>query len=422
MTTRPAGANETLRSRLGTNWPIRFILPALPAIALLPLAMSIRYTADFGLFYQGGIVVWETGRPQLLTDWTQMPFFAVPFALLTRMAPVQAAARGFMLLNLAICSALMAAVWSRLYGRVRTRWWWCSLMAAAAFAPLISTIFWLQVNLLVLATALGGFVLVGRHDRWGALLIGSSVAFKPILILLPFVLLVRRGTRAAGLASIGVAGGMTLGGLAFLAWRGHDAALLNPVPYFLEFLRIGGGSAFGCVPENYSPLALVCRLGLPASGALPYLVAAMVLAACWLLIGRTPQESGDRWEAFAAAGLLSPMVGPIDWSHYGVLSAPMFLWLGHRFWTQGAPRRLWAGLAIAYLLMELTWDPLESLAGVPATLLVVSYSLGQFGQYVLLFTWGRWKLLARQGGTQRSPGGVLSPVPEAAGPAPITVR
>jgi len=45
--------------------------------------------------------------------------------------------------------------------------------------------------------------------------------------------------------------------------------------------------------------------------------------------------------------------------------------------------------------MELVWDPLESLARTPVPIVVVSYTIGQFAQYVLLLVWVRWLLLRR---------------------------
>ena len=44
----------------------------------------------------------------------------------------------------------------------------------------------------------------------------------------------------------------------------------------------------------------------------------------------------------------------------------------------------------AFLMTKLVWDPLESLAGISVPVLVFSYSLGQFAQYLLLLLWFQW--------------------------------
>jgi len=375
--------------------PLRRFAPLLPALLITPLALSVRYTADFGLAYRGGLEAWATGHPQRLASWTAMPFLAVPMATITRLASEETAAWFFMAANVMLWAALLMVVWGRLDGRLPSRWWWGSLVAAAVFAPAIATIFWLQFNLIVFVLALGGFVLIGRHGGWAALLIGLSIALKPILVLLPLVLLIRARSRWVGVWSIAVAGGLSIAGLVFLAWRANDISLINPMLYFAEFLNKGGGAMFGCVPENYSPAALLCRLGLPTSAAIDFSLAACVLVIAWLLARGVPETNEPNWQVFAAACLLSPMLGPIEWLSYWVLSAPLLLLLVYEFWSRHAPARLWIGLAVAYALMELVWDPLESLARTPVPIVVVSYTIGQFAQYVLLLVWVRWLLLRR---------------------------
>lgn len=373
----------------------RRLAPLLPALLIAPLAFAIHYTADFGLAYQGGIEAWNSGHPQRLLTWTATPFLAVVMAAITRVAPVEVAARGFMAVDLIVWSALLTAVWSRMRDRVSTRFWWITLVAAAIFAPAISTIFWLQPNLIVFGLALGGFVLVGRRDPLGGLLIGLSVALKPIVVLLPLALLLRRQTRPAGVWAIATTAVLSFAGLGFLAWRAGDLSLLNPFDYLAGFLSKGRGSIAACVPENYSPVALLCRLGLQPSTLVAIAVAAALLLIGWLLIRRAPDSPEGRWEVFAVACLLSGMLGPIDWAHYGVLMAPLFLLLAYRLWRESAPPPLWIGLGLAFVLAELVWDPLESLGQTPVAVVVFSYTAGQFSQYVLLLTWVRWRQLRR---------------------------
>ncbi len=151
-----------------------------------------------------------------------------------------------------------------------------------------------------------------------------------------------------------------------------------------------------CVPENYSPMALLCRLGVSTSTPVAIGVGVAVLASGWLL-ARPLRESPDaKWELFAAACLLSPMLGPIGWATYQLLLGPLMVLLAYQFWAAGAPARLWGGLIVTFLMTELVWDPLESLARTPVPVVVFSYSLGQFAQYVLLLTWVRWLSLRKR--------------------------
>lgn len=371
----------------------RRLAPLLPAILIAPLAFAIHYTADFGLAYQGGVEAWNSGHPQRLLTWTATPFLAVVMAAVSRVASVDVAARAFMAVDLIVWGVLMAAVWGRLRDRVPSRFWWTTLVAAAIFAPAISTIFWLQPNLIVFGLALGGFVLVGRRDLPAGLLIGLSVALKPIVVLVPLALLLRRQTRPSGVWAIATTAVLSFAGLGFLAWRAGDPSLLNPFDYLAGFLGKGRGPIAACVPENYSPVALLCRLGLPPSILVTVAVAAALLLIGWLLIRYLPDWPQSRWEIFAVACLVSGMLGPIDWAHYGVLMAPLFLLLAYQLWRGHAPPPLWIGLGLAFLLAELVWDPLESLAQAPVAVVVVSYSAGQFSQYVLLLTWVRWRQL-----------------------------
>lgn len=381
----------------GVRRSVYLLGPLAAALALVPIAVSIKYTADFGLAYKGGVEAWASGHPERAFPdiWTPTPFLTLVMAAVTRIASEGLGARIFLGVNILLYGALLTVVWHRLHGRVSPRWWWGTLVAAAAFAPAISTIFWLQFNLVALAVALGGFVLIGRNGLLAGLLIGASIAFKPILLLLPLALLLRRETRSAGVWAIAWAAGLSAIGLGFLAWRAGDASLLNPVAYAAAFLAHGRDPSIECVPENYSPVALLCRLGLPAGTPVILGVGVAVLAIGSLLMWWFRDLPGRRWETFAAAGVLSPMLGPIGWSHYQILLAPLLFLLAYQFRAGPVPAWLWANLAVAYLLSELVWDPLESLARTPVPLLVFSYSMGQFAQYFALLTWVRWLYLRR---------------------------
>lgn len=380
------------------------LVPAVPALAVVVVAAVLHYTAeygtaDFGLAYLGGAEAWASGHPERVESWMSTPFLALAMAATTRLAAVQIAGLLFMAANLSLWMVMLVTVWTRLRGVLPSRLWWGTLVAAGAFAPAITTIFWLQFNLVVFVLAIGGFRLVGRDNRWAGVLIGLSVALKPVAILLPFALLLRPRSRVAGvwsLASLSVSSLLSLG---FLAWRAGDPRLLDPIGYLarlssngLAILWSSGQPVEGCWVENYSVVALLCRLGLQPSPLTGVVIGAIVLLTGWLLVRRFPPSLEGDWEMFAAACFLSVIVGPIEWPHYGLLMAPLFIVLTYQFWRDRAPRPLWLGLVAAFLLVEFVWDPLTSLAGASVRLEDFLYTVGQFGQYFLLLVWVRWRM------------------------------
>jgi hypothetical protein len=374
---------------------LHLLAPVVAALLLIPFVVSIRFTADFGLAYHGGSEAWASGHPERVFSWFSTPFLALVMALVTRMVSEQAGAQVFLGLNLLLWAALLLAVWSRLDGRVPPALWWSTLAAAAIFSPGVSSMFWLTFNLVAFALAVGGVVLIGRHDRLAGLLIGSSLAIKPILLLVPLALLLRRESRSAGVWSIVAAVALSVAGLAFLASRAGDWSAADPVAYLAAFAAKGRGPLAGCVVQNYSPVAFLCRLGIPTPTVVTLAIAGGVGLIGWLLTRRVRNSSGWGWELFALACLLSPMVGPIEWASYQLLFAPLMLLIAYQFWSERAPTRMWVYLAAVYLMTELVWDPLESLAGVPVVLLVVTYSVGQFAQYALILLWFQWLRLRR---------------------------
>jgi hypothetical protein len=362
----------------------------LAALALAPFALAVRYAADFGLAYNGGAEAWASGHPERVFSWMSTPFLGMAMGFVSQAANVDVGARAFMVVNLLVWLGLLVGVWSELWGRLSVRLWWLTLVAAALFAPAISNVFWLQFNPIAFALALGGFAMVRRDRRVAGLLIGASLALKPIVILLPIALLLRRDSRRAGVWTIGVAALLSIAGQAFLAWRANDVGVLSPFIALANFSSKTGKAMYACAPENYAPAALICRLGLGPSSIITAVVAVAVLAIGWHLLRAMTPSSGRTWELFAVACMLSPFIGPIGWSHYQLLLAPAMLLLVFRFAQEGAERRLWIGLIATYVLCELIWDPLESLAGAPIVLVLASYATGQFAQYVLLLTMVRW--------------------------------
>ena len=143
----------------------RLLALGIPAAILLSAVLWISYTADFGLAYQGGVEAWNSGHPQRLLTWTGTPFYAVVMAGVSRIATVDLAAHVFSAINVLVWGSLLNVMWPYMADRVPPMFWWVTYGAAVIFAPAISTIFWLQPNLIVFAIALLGFALIGRRYR-----------------------------------------------------------------------------------------------------------------------------------------------------------------------------------------------------------------------------------------------------------------
>jgi hypothetical protein len=379
--------------RVAAIGPVRIqhlLAPLAAALALVPIAVVFHLPMDFELAFRAGQQAWSNGHPEHVATWSGTPFYALVMGVIARAWPLDAAAIGMLAVNLLFRGGLMLAVWNRLHDRVPGRLWWGTLVAAAVLAPGIATVFWMQPNVILLALALGGVALIGRHDRAAGWLIGLTLAVKPVLILLPFALLLRRDTRRAAAWSIAAAGSLTLLGLGFLAWRAGDLAAGSPLAYAATFMTLAGRPGSVCVIQNYSPTALLCRMGVPSSTALTILVNVAVLGVAWLLAHQLRHTQNVKWEMFATASMLSPMLGPIGWAAYQVLLAPAMLLLAYQFWADRAPAFMWVNLGFVFLLTMLVWDPVESYFGVPVILLIVTYSVGQFAQYFLILLWVQW--------------------------------
>src|SRR5207248_10096368 len=116
----------------------------------------------------------------------------------------------------------------------------------------------------------------------------------------------------------------------------------------------------------FSPGSLLCRsIGVGLSYWTLQRIAVwcgLLLLGAWVvrsLRGRSILS----WESFAFTCALSAMASPIEWSHYQVMLAPLFLLLLLRFVREGASFGEWAGLALAFVLASLIWEPYGTLAG-----------------------------------------------------------
>lgn len=375
---------------------------------------------DTGLAYQGGQLAWTTGHPEHLHTWISTPFLGCVMALASRLMSSDGVAVVNTILNIGCVIAVAAYVLRALRTVLSPLWWWICAFGLLSFAPMMSSVWWKQFNVVALALALAGFELIRRHrDHPGGALIGLSLAIKPLVLLLPVILLVRRGTRRAGVFAVTYAVGLNVLGQVFMSWRAHSLSALNVLPVLKDFAdRAKPANVWACVPENFAPGSLMCRLWGGSHWTLEHVIvwAFVALLAVWVfdaLRGLGPRS----WEVFAFTCALSTMVSPIAWSHYQIMLAPLFVLLLVRFSREGAPGGAWAGLAAAFILCALMWQPFGTLisaiqgivSGTPASedeLLQVE-EIAQFAQYVVLITGILWytraQLLRRPTGSSVPP-------------------
>jgi Glycosyltransferase family 87 len=360
-------------------------------------------TNDLGLAYQGGQVAWATGHPEHLLTWISLPFLGLVMAVITKVMSASQAAILLNLVNALLVVGTVAYVLYRLRRLLAPVWWWVLAFALLSFGPMLSTVWWKQFNMISLVLLLGGFELIRRRQTHaGGAAIGLSIAIKPLAILLPFVLLARRETRRAGVISLAYVIALNVIGQVFMAWRAHSLGALNVVQLLQTFAhKSQPANYWACVPENFAPGSLLCRLVGGQHWTLQHLIvwAAVALLALWV-VDALRGSRAISWEVFAFTCALSTMVSPIAWSHYQIMLAPLFVLLLVRFSREGASASAWAGLAVAFFLASLMWQPYGTLIGAAKdvvtggtqtekTLLTIE-EFAQFAQYILILTGVLW--------------------------------
>lgn len=368
-------------------------------------AFNDPLTLDTGLAYQAGQVAWATGHPEHLITWISTPFLGAGMAVVSRLMSANTAAHVVTSLNIACVLGCIAVVLRRLRTVLSPVWWWVAAFGLVSFAPMMSTVWWKQFNIFALVLAIAGYELLrtGRTKR-GSALIALSIAIKPLALLLPVVLLFRRRSRVAGLLAIAYTIALNILGQAFLAWRAGSISALNVIPVLKVFeKRSNPSNIWACVPENFAPGSLLCRLFSGAEVTFQHLIilALVALLAAWIF-DAIRKRDGLSWEVFAFGCAISTMISPIAWSHYQIMLAPLFLLLLVRFSTEGATVGTWAGLLAAFLLASLMWQPYGSLVsailgaapGSPPALRQLGFveEIAQFAQYILIVTGVMWFL------------------------------
>ena len=393
----------------------RIFLGALAACALIGpwawRAFSDPNTYDFGLAYFAGGIAWKTGHPETWFSWTGTPLLAAVMAGTSRVWGQTTASRLLTGLNVVLVVATIAVVVRRLRHVLSPLWLWIVALGLASFAPVVSTVWWKQFNIIVLILALAGFGAL-RKDRTALAggLIGLSVALKPLAILLPFVLLARRSTRLVGIWAAVYAVGLSLAAQGLLALHTHSLGAFDPLSS-VENLSDKSKPRYGlsCTSVNFSPQAFLCRTFGSHHWNLMEAVAWAVIAVLAVFVVRSLHGYDTAsWESFAFSCAFSVMVSPIDWSHYEVMLAPLFVLLIVRFTTERTEAIFWVALAAAFVLASLMWTPYGTLTDVvhlripteaPGNPHPLITDLAQYSQYVLVLTAMLW--YRRHGGAAK---------------------
>jgi len=376
---------------------------AIVAVLLMARAFTDHTTFDIGLAYQGGEEALRTGHPEHLHTWISTPFLGMLMALVATLMSVDTAATLVSALNVGLIVGVIGVVWAKLRPQVSRRWWWTTLILAALYAPTICSLWWKQVNLLAFALALLGFWLAQEHRHTtSGLALALSIGVKPLVILLPFVMLAHRTTRRAAAAAFAWGAALLVASQAYMAIQAGKLGAFSPLPELRTFAeRTKPANIWACHPENYAPGSLLCRLVGGENwnwqrGAVLIFVGVLAFVLFDALRGR----GGATWAVFACACLLSPMISPIAWAHYQLLLAPLFLVLAYELSRGGAPAGPWALLITAYVLASITWRPYGTLPGAifhvitgreqNQTQLFSQFAVAEFAQYLLAIAAIAW--------------------------------
>lgn len=312
-------------------------------------------TLDFRDFWLTAKAFRETGaiRDDLGVH-NYLPFFVIfmtPWSLL----PLWAAAALFTLLSLLLWGLTVAMAELLLAGRLGPRPRTATLAAIGLALPYVhATIVLGQVNLLLLALLMAGYLLIARGREWQAgIPLGLAVLIKVLPVVLLVILLAQRRWRAV-LASAGVALGLGLGTpLATLGWsetvRQHQeyrrraidahsawATLTNEKPIKAKYSNNALAmvvrrwlSPVDCDPREERPGFTISVVSWPPMArvavfaAIATLIGALTLLAALRRPGRAPPTAAGDERAhlgFAAGCGLMLAASPLVWTHYLVLA------------------------------------------------------------------------------------------------------
>jgi alpha-1,2-mannosyltransferase len=275
-----------------------------------------------------------------------------------------------------------AAVRLRNPSEGRARAGWIAAAIALWAEPVISTIGYGQIDLLIAALVTVDLA-YGRGSRAGGLGIGLAAALKLTpLIFIPYLLFTHRGrmaSRALGafLASIVVA---------FIAVP-HDAARYWGGTIF-DISRVTGRHPLsGSGPVNQSLRGALVRL-LPGTAhmSMIWLPACLLVASIGLLLAVSAARHGNELHGFLLAAITGLLISPVSWTHHWAIIVPGLL-ATVTTTARPATRRLLTLLALelavssSAIWLVIALDPVGTPLGVAGQLFADAYVL--FGLAIL---------------------------------------
>ncbi|MBB4682784.1 glycosyltransferase 87 family protein [Amycolatopsis jiangsuensis] len=370
----------------GRRWAVSALVPAAVVFAAGVLtAVCTMWPVDLEVYRHGaqalahGQDVYGTLPPTragMVLPFIYPPFAAVAFlALAVPPTPVAAV----LMLGISL-TALGTTVYVVIRPHTRRR---AAVLAsvvagaaALAFEPVRETLWFGQVNLVLMALVVVDCL--GPKTRLPrGVLVGLAAAVKitPAGFLLFFLL--RRDFRAAGTT---VATFLAAGLLGFAVAPRASAAY-----WFGGGLTGASGMSGSIFATNQTIQGAVNRFGLPHATAL-VLIAVATLAA--LLLAAAAMRRTDAPTAFLLNAAAVLVCSPISWSHHWVWIVPATVLFAARATSRTAVAGLAAIVAVFVVaphsllphqdFRELSWGPLEQLAGNSYLLLALGFLAWHF--------------------------------------------
>lgn len=331
---------------------------------------GLRYNLDVNVYRLGaqrfldGLPLYDGAFPideEISLPFTYPPISAILFAPLTIFGPLSVSV-AMNAVNIALLYGIVWFLLRRIGGldRPSAAWAAAALSAALSFlGPIVSTLNFGQVNLLLAAMILADALLVPRKYR--GLLTGVATALKLTPAVFGLWLLLQRDW--ASIVRMGIG---TLGMTAIA----HLITPANSADYWLRTLaetdRIGGPM----YSSNQSLNAELWRLGLRTedAGSMLWLVLVLVALAASVALMLRLFRAGQPLLALCVNGFFGLLASPVSWAHHFVWAPILLIILGLLAWherstTPGAEgstmgsftwniarRRVWLWLAVAGVL------------------------------------------------------------------------
>jgi alpha-1,2-mannosyltransferase len=379
---RPSESAEP-GNRVDRQFPARW--STLGVVALVSIAATVLLfttvnprTPLTGLFMGGvDLDVYRDGARRAMSDlplytepvihdllYTYTPFSTlmfVPFGFL----PGGADKFIWMGFNVVLLVAIIALCWRMLGYRIdRTIVVASALLAAASvfFEPVRSTLYFGQINLVLMALVLWD-ASRGEQSRLKGIGVGIAAGIKltPAYFVLYYLAL--RQWRAAAVATMTIAAtvGVSWAVLPKDSWQYWSET-------FFDSTRIADE---GHAANQSLRGALTRIIGGPAPTWLWLLLAVVIVAASMWVVARL-HRSGENLLSVTVAGFTAVVVSPFSWSHHWVWFVPLLVWCVHRavtnaWWWLGVVTLFgvagsWAyqfpgRLVVGFYLFPGTWVP-----------------------------------------------------------------